>query len=267
MVAVELERKVMTNLHQVDAAERTYGSLAWPVVVGNIVPLAGVLFFEWDAFNVVFLYWLESAVIGGFNLLKIVGAHASIGLNISDSQGLDLRGLVARTQGSMHEPASASEMPGHASLSALVGQPKLLLALFFIVHYGLFMFVHLVFIVVLLGGKLPGGFGVQGRLLSLDAPLEVLGNQMSISLGIALALVIFEHTLEFCRDFWLGGEYLRTSPAWQLFAPYARIFVMQVAILIGGMLVVFLSLPRMIAALLVVLKTVLECRRLPIALS
>ena len=38
----------------------------------NIVPLIGVLFFNWDAGVVVLLYWLENVVIGFYNILRIV---------------------------------------------------------------------------------------------------------------------------------------------------------------------------------------------------
>jgi hypothetical protein len=44
------------------------------LIAANIVPLIGVLFFEWDIINILYLYWLESCVIGFYNALKIVTA-------------------------------------------------------------------------------------------------------------------------------------------------------------------------------------------------
>lgn len=41
------------------------------IVVSNLIPLAGVLWWGWDVFVIVFLYWLENGVIGLFNALKI----------------------------------------------------------------------------------------------------------------------------------------------------------------------------------------------------
>lgn len=38
----------------------------------NLVPLFGVLFFGWDLFSIVLLYWLENGVIGFFNVFKIM---------------------------------------------------------------------------------------------------------------------------------------------------------------------------------------------------
>lgn len=41
------------------------------LILANIIPLIGVIFFSWDVFTVIILYWMESAVIGFFNVLKM----------------------------------------------------------------------------------------------------------------------------------------------------------------------------------------------------
>jgi hypothetical protein len=41
------------------------------LIVANLVPVAGTLFFGWKLSDVMVLYWAESAVIGFYNLLKI----------------------------------------------------------------------------------------------------------------------------------------------------------------------------------------------------
>ena len=43
-----------------------------PLIIANAVPLVGVLFFDWNLFQIIFLYWVESGVIGFYNILKIV---------------------------------------------------------------------------------------------------------------------------------------------------------------------------------------------------
>ena len=45
------------------------------LVAANMVPLWGVLFFNWDAFYIVLLYWAENLVIGFYNILKMVLAQ------------------------------------------------------------------------------------------------------------------------------------------------------------------------------------------------
>ena len=44
------------------------------LVLANLVPLAGVLFLGWDALALLLLYWLESLVVGGFTLLRMLRA-------------------------------------------------------------------------------------------------------------------------------------------------------------------------------------------------
>jgi hypothetical protein len=96
------------------------------VLLGNIVPVVGVLFLGWDAFDVVFVYWLENAVIGVFNVLKMLLAGPT------DRAAHVAGGLVW----------------------------KAFLIPFFCVHYGGFMAVHLMFIFFLLGSR--AGFASPG---------------------------------------------------------------------------------------------------------
>lgn len=97
-----------TPAHSAVAAER------WTALAAALVVAAGVLFFDWSAFTVVGLYWIENVVIGAFTLLRM----AAVGW---------LAGGAGRTG-------------------------MLFLMAFFTVHYGLFCYAHGVFVVALLGG-------------------------------------------------------------------------------------------------------------------
>lgn len=44
------------------------------LVLGNVVPLLGVLFWNWDPASIIFTYWLENIVIGFYNVLKMLKA-------------------------------------------------------------------------------------------------------------------------------------------------------------------------------------------------
>jgi hypothetical protein len=46
-------------------------STVYSLIVANLIPLAGVLFFGWSLFETMVVYWLENGVIGFFNLFKI----------------------------------------------------------------------------------------------------------------------------------------------------------------------------------------------------
>jgi len=45
------------------------------LVIANAIPLVGVLFLGWTVFPLVFLYWLENVVVGGFNVAKLLFAQ------------------------------------------------------------------------------------------------------------------------------------------------------------------------------------------------
>lgn len=83
------------------------------LLAANFIPLVCVIVFDWDVFPLMLLFWTENLIIGGYNILKMLGC---------------------RTGGTS------------AALS------KLFLVPFFTVHYGMFTLVHGIFVVTLFGG-------------------------------------------------------------------------------------------------------------------
>ena len=47
------------------------------IIIGNIIPLVGVMFFGWDLAQVVVLYWVENLIIGFWNVPRILFAGKS----------------------------------------------------------------------------------------------------------------------------------------------------------------------------------------------
>ena len=41
------------------------------LIAANVIPLFGAVFWDWDTFNIVFLYWAENLAIGFYAILKI----------------------------------------------------------------------------------------------------------------------------------------------------------------------------------------------------
>ena len=41
------------------------------LVVANSIPLVGVLFFGWDVWTILIVYWVENGIVGVFNVLKM----------------------------------------------------------------------------------------------------------------------------------------------------------------------------------------------------
>jgi hypothetical protein len=87
------------------------------LILSNLVPLLGILFWGWDTFVLLCLYCLETAVIGFWTIARA---------------------------------ATMSRDPGSATRRSIAG--SLALAGFFTVHSGLFMSVHMLFIFSLFAG-------------------------------------------------------------------------------------------------------------------
>src|SRR5215470_20108365 len=88
--------------------------LALATLIGNLIPLYGVLYWQWDTFQLLMLYWMETAIIAGFTLLRL-----------------------ARLSGPERGEISVNGQPRAASQFMLVG--------FFALHSGAFILVHLFF--------------------------------------------------------------------------------------------------------------------------
>ncbi|MHC4169694.1 MAG: DUF6498-containing protein [Planctomycetota bacterium] len=44
------------------------------LIAANVIPLFGAIFWSWDAFNIVFLYWAENVAVGFYTILKMAYA-------------------------------------------------------------------------------------------------------------------------------------------------------------------------------------------------
>jgi hypothetical protein len=199
----------------------SYAAVA-SLLITNAIPLIGVLFLGWNVWTILTIYWLENGVVGVYNVLKM--AHA---------EGPTADGMTVTMNG---RPVPAG---GTAVLIP-----------FFIVHYGIFWLVHGVFILTL-----PWFFA-----LGSGGPSEGGPRFGSDPLAIAIVLVglFISHGVSYRFNYIGRGEYLRTSPAAQMFAPYGRLVVLHITIIIGGMAIAFTGAPAAAVLVLVVLKTALD---------
>jgi len=70
------------NFKKPSQSEFIWQSLKHPsvilLVLVNLMPLIGVIFFRWDIFSIMLLYWLESGVVGFLNVLKMIKINNSM---------------------------------------------------------------------------------------------------------------------------------------------------------------------------------------------
>jgi Family of unknown function (DUF6498) len=213
----------------------SYGAVA-ALLVANAIPLFGVLFLGWNVWTILTIYWLENGVVGIFNVLKMSRAEGSVPVG---------SGVVATVNG-----------------RPVAGSGKAILIPFFIVHYGLFWLVHGIFILTLpmfmaFGG---GGFFDGGGFFEGGAPSEGGAGIASDPGAIAFVLLglFISHGISYRLNYIGRGEYLRTSVIKQMAAPYGRLVVLHITIILGGMAIAFTGAPATAVLVLVLLKTALD---------
>lgn len=182
---------------------------AIPVIVANAIALVFCIIGEWNAFDVMFLYWAESAVIGIYNVVRILMSRGTL----------------------QHS--------------------KFFVAPFFMVHYGIFMLVHLVFIAVFAG--------MMGRGDKFTSPekmvLQFFSNTYTL---ISIGAMLVSHGFELFDKYIKLREYENTNVMEQMFRPYGRIVLMHLSIIFGAFLVFFI--PFFPVFLLIAAKTFVELK-------
>lgn len=116
---------------------------AWVLLAANLVPVAGVLLWDWSVFALIALFWMENVIVGVFFILRMLLADP-------------------------RDPA--------------LWAAKLFMVPFFCFHYGMFTAIHGMFVFALFGGKAYDAPGLQvlepalraARDLGLWLPLAAL---------------------------------------------------------------------------------------------
>lgn len=176
-------------------------SKTWPLAAAfilNLIPVIGVLFWGWSAFALIVLYWLENLVIGARTLLSMFANAAATGR-------VNWIGAI------------------------FVGG-------FFTVHYGLFCFVHGVFVMEMFGSKVNGAAG-----FALGSALTALFAAQSNFL-IGFASIVAWQIVQFVI-FVASGEVKRTNVAALMGAPYPRIIALHLTVIFGGFVLMLLNQP------------------------
>lgn len=180
------------------------------LIAMNLVPLGGAIFASWDVGFILLVYWAENVVLGVINIAKLAMAQGGTG---------------------GFRPACIPLIP------------------FFMVHYGMFCFVHGIFVMVLGQGGMPrGGFD----------PFNGLVNQFSGALLWPVLGLAVSHGVSFFQNYIGKGEYKDRTAGAQMFAPYGRIVILHVVILFGGFVVMLLKSPLPLLILLVLIKIVID---------
>ena len=193
---------------------RTYSDpVAWLILAVDLFPIYAVLVFGWGAAPLVFLYWLENLVIGAVTLARMM----------------------------------ATAMQEHpVGLIAM-----LFIGPFFIVHYGMFCFVHGVFVHVFASMNTGGSPDFLGPVSLIQSALNSAPHMTLFILAI-IALQAFL----FVRDFLMRGQYRETTIQEEMMAPYGRILVLHFGLFVGMAAMIALGQPMLGILALILLRAV-----------
>ena len=123
-------------------------------------------------------------------------------------------------------------------------------AVFFCVHFGIFMLAHLGFILIM--SAMPEASAPPGS-------IAAIGDAFLVDVSWwALAALVVSHGVSFFRNFLGRGEWRTATVKGEMARPYPRMLVMHVAIIIGAFFVILLGQPVMLLAVLVLLKIGLD---------
>ena len=182
------------------------------LLLANAFPIVGVLFLGWTVFPLVLLYWLENVVVGAFNVARLLLA----------------------------QPREPAYWAG-----------KLFLIPFFVVHFGMFTYIHGVLVVALFGPT-----GTKPFDLLETVPPAIRANH----LGWAVASLVASHGFSFYWNYLRNGEYQRASLNALMMQPYSRVVVLHLTVLFGGWIVMAVGSPLPALVLLAVVKTAADLR-------
>ena len=195
------------------------------LLAANALPLVGVLFFEWDAFLLVILYWAENVAVGFYNVLKMA----------------------------MVKVKHPAEHLG-----------KLFQIPFFIIHYGGFTGIHGMFVLAMFK-KEGDVFGKGPDWPCFLAFVQILFHTIAQACRAippnarwVIAAMFVSHGISFGCNYLYKGEYAKISGGKLMGQPYARIVVMHIAIIAGGFLTFAFGSPIGLLVMLIIIKTLID---------
>ena len=206
-----LIRAVVARLPGRPQAQPAKPVSAWVLLAANLLPLYGVLVWNWEVFPLLALFWMENVIIGVLNAARML--------------------LV--------DPADLAAW-------AL----KLFFVPFFCVHYGMFTFIHGIFVFAMFGGR-----GMDD-----NVPARAAEAVQHWNLWLPLAALAASHLFSFFHNYLHRGEYRRASVADLMMKPYSRVVILHLAILLGGFAAMLLGSPLWVLLVLIAVKVALDLR-------
>jgi hypothetical protein len=200
-------------------------SSAYFLIFSNLLILFMVMFKSWNLGEILTLYWAESAIIGFFNIFKIILADKPLQKELN-KVNIDQKSNI------------------------FIWTAKIFTALFFTFHFGMFMFVHGLFVF----GLILGGFNKGGSGFYTD-----FGYYM-FQIRWGLLALFTSHCFSFFKNFIIEGERHNTTIEEAMTGPYTRIVVMHITILGGGFLMLAIGTNISFLIIFIIMKILFDLK-------
>jgi hypothetical protein len=193
------------------------------LILVNLVPLYGVVFWGWSQGYILFIYWAETSIIGFLNVFRMMLAQKV------NTKNLKVNGK---------RPKIKTEADFRAFRRNMI--------FFFIMHFGIFNVVH---------GAFVYGFSDidLGVILSSGTTLIDIAAAAAPLLIPIMALFI-SHAASFVFNYIGRGEYKEQELNVLFLKPYSRIVVTHITLVSGASLMESFGEPVVMLVLMVVLK-------------
>lgn len=194
---------------------------SYALIAANLIPLIGVVFFQWDSALVLALFWIENLIIGAFNVLRMWGVSV-VAKNISGlfSSAFFLvhYGLFCAVHGML--------------LTDLLDYPKVNVGDYFTQTSTGFL------------GIFQDGAAVFLSFVDMFSPTILIG----------IAGLVLSHFSSFIENFILRGEIFKLKARQLMAEPYSHIIVMHAGLIVGAIVLQKLHSPVWLLATIILLK-------------
>ena len=194
---------------------------SYALVAANLIPLVGVLFYDWNAILVLALFWIENLIIGGFNVVRMVTVSV---------RSKEWSGLFKSVFFIFHYGAFCVV---HGSLlTKIIGYPEVQYITYFE----------------------QSNFPLAEIFLEGVAVFLSFIDNLAPEIWLGMAALVLSRFVSFIENFILRGEIFTARLGKLMKQPYQQIIVMHIGLVVGAMILQKLNSPVWLLALIVLLK-------------
>ncbi|MDP3975950.1 MAG: DUF6498-containing protein [bacterium] len=196
------------------------------LIIANLFPLLGAFYWNWQTYDIMLLYWIETGVIGLFAGLKIPVASWSFLHDLAQWTEKDLQNPL------IQERKARSSLLGHHNRSWLQKNPKMVIistittSLVLGVCIGTLLMPFMAAMLILIQAVFLYQTSLSDAFSSPFPEVKTIISQL-IPISGAIAMLCISYAFEYLTRFLVLQEYKTQGINRVLLAPLTRIVILQ----------------------------------------